>query len=61
MRVEIIVYDDDEKTVAFATEDACKPITWRTHYDKPIQNPKFKFFGFTYQPIVTKQPLEPTL
>jgi hypothetical protein len=54
MRVEIQIYKDDGTLVTSATEDALQPSNWKTLPDKPVAEGDWRFFGWTFQPMVLK-------
>lgn len=60
MKIRFELVNDKGETELFLEEDAMKPSSFRTHPERPLQDSKFKLYGFSYQPQVVLKPLEPT-
>lgn len=54
MRVEVQIYKDDGTLVCTTTDNAVLPTSWKTITDQPVDEGDFKFYGFTYQPMVVR-------
>jgi hypothetical protein len=54
MRIEIQIYKDDGTLVNTTTADALQPTNWKTIIDQPIAEGEYRFFGWTYQPMVVR-------
>lgn len=55
MRIEIQVYKDDGTLVNSTSGDAFEPTNWRTPPEEPSAEGDYRYFGFTYQPLVMRQ------
>lgn len=54
MRIEIQVYKDDGELVNSTSENALQPTDWKTAPERPVVEGDYRYFGFTYQPMVTR-------
>lgn len=60
MIVRVDLLDDNGELIVRKEGDAMKPLQFRTHPEMPLQDSRFKLYGWVYEPKVVLKPLEPT-
>ena len=60
MLVRVDLLDDTGELIVRKEGDAMKPLDFRIHGELPLEDKRFKLFGWTYQPLTALKPLEPT-
>jgi hypothetical protein len=60
MLVRIDLLDNDGQVIARKEGDAMQPLSFRTHAEVPLEDARFRYYGFSYAPLVVLKPLETT-
>jgi hypothetical protein len=60
MIVQVNLLTDDGQLIARREGDAMSPLNFRTLAEVPLEDKRFRLYGWVYQPQTVLKPLEPT-